>query len=206
MHILVFKKIDLPIPRDKIYRRLGYRDGITSLTFKQKKQIEEYTERALSAIGLKAVALRLPIKKRAGKKILLSKGVVFSSKNLSSLLKDCSEVLLMAASSGNKIMSCIKGDLKKGNMVRAVVADAVASEMTDSALDWMSKYFNRQFLRENKSLTAKRFSCGYADFLLENQKKIYRILNLAKIGIKITRDYMLIPEKSVTAVAGIRER
>jgi len=64
-------------------------------------------------------------------------------------------------------------------------------------------YYNRQLARENKRLTEKRISCGYADFAIENQKKIYFLLKLDKIGINITEKFMLIPEKSATAALGI---
>jgi len=65
-------------------------------------------------------------------------------------------------------------------------------------------YFNRTLLRENRQLLKKRYSAGYGDLLLETQKTIHRLLQLDRIGIRITDSCMLIPEKSVTAVTGIR--
>jgi cobalamin-dependent methionine synthase I len=55
-------------------------------------------------------------------------------------------------------------------------------------------------------LTKKRISCGYSDFSIKYQKKFYKILNLKKLGISITKDYMLVPEKSAIAVLGIKEK
>jgi cobalamin-dependent methionine synthase I len=66
-------------------------------------------------------------------------------------------------------------------------------------------YFNRTLLRENRRLLKNRYSAGYGDLLLETQKILYGLLQLEKIGIRITETCMLIPEKSVTAITGIRE-
>jgi hypothetical protein len=59
--------------------------------------------------------------------------------------------------------------------------------MTDAGLDWIMDYFNQQLRREGKTLLPRRFSAGYADFNLENQKAIYDTLQMEKIGVTITR-------------------
>jgi cobalamin-dependent methionine synthase I len=109
----------------------------------------------------------------------------------------------MGATAGSAIMDAIRGDTAGRDVTRGVVLDAAASEMTDAALDWIMDYFNRTLRRENKSLFKKRFSAGYGDFLLENQKTIYNLLQLDRLGVGITESCMLIPEKSVTAISGI---
>jgi hypothetical protein len=75
--------------------------------------------------------------------------------------------------------------------------------MTDTGLDWIMDYLNQQIRREGKTLLPRRFSAGYADFNLENQKAIYEILQMGKIGVTITSSFILLPEKSVTAISGI---
>ncbi len=50
---------------------------------------------------------------------------------------------------------------------------------------------------------SRRFSAGYADFNLENQRAIYDILQMGKIDVTITSSFILLPEKSVTAISGI---
>lgn len=67
----------------------------------------------------------------------------------------------------------------------------------------MVEFINKEIRREGKKLTQKRYSPGYGDLLLTNQKIIYDILNLKKLRIELTESYMLVPEKSVIAIAGI---
>ena len=110
----------------------------------------------------------------------------------------------MGATAGGEIIEAITQDSSGNDMMRAVVFDATASETVDSALGWITNYFNRSLSRLNQHLTPRRFSAGYGDFSLENQRVIYEALNLEKIGVSLTKTFMLVPEKSVTAVCGVK--
>ena len=203
---IFFDSINISVPRREIFRRLGYRKGITRIGEDQKEIIEDYIEYALSLIHLKGAGRRIFIKKKSFSNIVLSNGIVFESKGLSKMIEDCEEIILMGATAGDDVMKSIGEDTEANQLTRGVILDAVASEMVDASLDWIVDYFNRDLRRENKQLTKRRFSAGYGDFILENQKIIYDTLQLERIGIQINENYILIPEKSVTAVAGIQGR
>ena len=109
----------------------------------------------------------------------------------------------MGATAGADIMDAIMEKTTQGDLQAAVIYDATASEMADAALNWIMEYINHLIRREGKTLLPRRFSAGYADFDLSNQKTIYELLNLDKLGVRITEACILLPEKSVTAVGGI---
>ena len=104
---------------------------------------------------------------------------------------------------GAAVIEAIRRDTAADNLARAVVLDAAASEMVDAALDWMEAFFAQDLRRESRRLTKSRFSCGYGDLALENQKLFHDLLDLKRFGVELTEQYILVPEKSVTAVAGI---
>jgi cobalamin-dependent methionine synthase I len=110
----------------------------------------------------------------------------------------------MGTTAGSAVMAAIAEDTGGNRLTRGVVFDATASEMVDASMDWIISYFARELRRENKALTENRFSAGYGDFLLENQQTIFRLLELERIGVQITASFVLIPEKSVTAIAGVK--
>ncbi|MBN1382019.1 MAG: methionine synthase [Deltaproteobacteria bacterium] len=201
--IVTFDPIVIPLPEKMIYRRLGYKTGVTQVTPAQTTEIQKYVEDAQSIIHLMGTALHLPIAERSAVDIRLENGVTFHSRKLSTFLSKSTEVLIMAATAGNDIMEAIRKDTTGSNVTRGVVLDATASEMVDAALDWIVAYFNQLLRRENRTVTQSRFSAGYGDFPLTDQVVIHKILNLEKIGVSITESCMLIPEKSVTAIAGI---
>ncbi len=200
-----FDSIVVPAPRDLILRRLGYKKGKTQLSSAQAGEIEDFIEDALLEIQLKGAAVRVPIARKLNSEIVLSTGQAIRSGQVADLLKNSIEVLLIGATAGQRIMDAIRQDSARNNLTRAVVLDAVASEMADAALDWIIGYFNHELSRGRFRLTRRRFSAGYGDFPLENQRWIHEALALDRIGVAITGTCMLVPEKSVTAVLGVEE-
>jgi len=201
--IVFLEKIVIEPPRAKIYQRLGFKKRTTKITSNQQKETDRFINEASSLISLKGSLLRLAINHNDGEKIILAGDLTFTSKKLSAFLRECKEAVLMGTTTGNSIMEAIKEKTNQDNLAAAVVYDATASEIVDAGLDWIMDYLNQQVRRERKTLLPRRFSAGYADFDLKNQKAIYQKLQMEKIGVTITPSFILLPEKSVTAVSGI---
>lgn len=199
-----FHSIKIATPRDAIYKRLGYKKGMTQIDSILSDEIERYIGEALSLIDLRGSALILKIEDRSDTEIHLEGGVLLESVSLAWMLVGSAEVLIMAATAGESIMSAITADVLSANVTRGVVLDAAASEVVDAALDWIMAYYHQTLLRQRKTLIKRRFSAGYGDFALENQRLIYNLLMLERLGVSITESCILVPEKSVSALAGIR--
>lgn len=187
-------------------RRLGYRRDRTRIGPDRLREVEAALVEAADLIELKGSALVLDASVDPAGDIALATGEALRSAGLARMLSGSDRVLLMGATAGPGIVEEIRSDTLSGNLTRAVVLDAVASEMTDCALDWISAHVSRQMRREGLELTPARFSAGYGDFGLENQKIMHELLHLRDIGVEITEAFLLVPEKSVTAVAGLRKR
>jgi cobalamin-dependent methionine synthase I len=202
---MVFHTIRIAPPRQKIYQRLGYHRQVTQISPQQQALTDHQIDEALSLIHLQGVARRVPIVDRQKGVIILKNQVRLESENLAAFLRECDEVLVMGATAGEEIMAAIRHDLATEAVTRAVVFDATASEMADGALEWLMDYTRQALLREGKILLDRRYSAGYGDFALENQQFFHTLLALELIGVRITEQSILIPEKSVTAVTGVRK-
>ncbi len=200
-----FDSIAAATPAERIYRRLGYRRGITNLPAGDRNALEDAIERAESLIRLKGAGRRFSIERSNSQEIVLLSGTVFRSEALARYMENCRELVLIGATAGRGIIAAIEEETNRGNLSRAVIFDAAASEIVDAALDWLSGFYRGLLRRENKRLLKRRFSAGYGDFALENQKTVFELLALDRLGVRVTEQAILIPEKSVTAVVGIRE-
>ncbi|HOM03435.1 MAG TPA: vitamin B12 dependent-methionine synthase activation domain-containing protein [Acetivibrio sp.] len=185
-----------------ILTRLGYRKTTTILDDNYKKKLAENINKGLMLCNTKGVFGTFKITKRDEEFVELENGVILKSKSLSKLLSGSMDVVLMAATVGKEIVDRIVDEINKDGAF-AVILDAVASETADAALDWMVDFINRMIRREGKKLTKMRYSPGYGDLPLSNQKLIFDTLNLERLGISITERFMLVPEKSVIAIAGV---
>jgi hypothetical protein len=182
-----FNNISIETPFAQIYRRLGFRKGVTDLSPRDQAETEGNIETALSLIRLQGAARRLPVLLEGKSSVRLPEEATFESRRLLKFLGGSDEILLMGATAGPEIMAAIQEDAAGRNVTRGVVLDATASETVDAALDWIMTFY----------------SAGYGDLALENQRTMYRLLALEKIGVEITETCILIPEKSVTAITGI---
>ena len=116
------------------------------------------------------------------------------------LLKDCSRVILMAATLGNEAERLLRRSQIR-DMSDAVILDAAASaaveNVCDNLCEDLEEYFAPGFLTD-------RFSPGYGDLSMSVTEDIIAILDATKrIGLSVTRSLMMSPVKSITAFAGV---
>lgn len=187
----------------QVYRALGHASE-TTVSDALKKELSRYIEEARGFVALKGACLRLDVLKITAKEIHLEEKIVFKSSDLALFLKGASQVLIFGATAGQKIMDAVAQKTAAKDLTRAVVYNAVAGEMVDDALTWLSQYCSHQIRRENLVLDTRRFSAGYGDFDIKYQKVFWEHLKLDAIGVVLTDAYCLVPEKSVTAISGIR--
>lgn len=88
------------------------------------------------------------------------------------------------------------------NVAHAAAAQAVCAALIESYCDETEAE-----IAAAAGLHLKpRFSPGYGDWRLEDQRQLLMLLDCAKrIGLTLTDGYMLTPIKSVTAVIGLTE-
>ena len=151
------------------------------------------------------VYLRVKITERTPESIHLENGHHFQSKSLSRLLQNSMEVVFMAGTVGREIVDAIRDEVNK-DAALGVILDAAASQTADLILDWMMDYMNSLIAMQGFRLTKHRYSPGYGDLPLKYQKVIFEAMDLRKLGLELTEKYMLTPEKSVIAIAGIEAK
>ena len=135
--------------------------------------------------------------------VLLDNGTVFRSKALVRYVGKARELFLFGATLGSGV------DIALRRMALTSVAEAGAGQAVAAAL--IETYCDdcceelRKRLPEGKHLKW-RFSPGYGDWSLEEQKILFPVLGCAHaIGLTLTESCMMAPVKSVTAVMAVTE-
>ena len=196
--------IPLPVPERKIYSRLGYNRHLTKMSEGQLEKVESAIVQGVSLCHLRGVWARFQITKWTAERVEFGDGNVFESSKLAVLLKECESLALFAVTAGAEIVEKASELAAQGDGVGALAYDAAGSEMVDAAAEWMQQYLNQQFKRNREILTKRRFSPGYGDLGLKNQAILFKLLDIEKLGVKLTEDFLMTPEKTVTAIAGIK--
>lgn len=123
---------------------------------------------------------------------------VFSSKRLADNLKGCSRVCVFGATLGTECDRLLRTysstDITKTAVLQACLASKI-EEVCDSLEDK---------LRAEGLTLRQRYSPGYFDLDISENKKIFELIDLTKrIGLAITDTCQMVPTKSVTAFIGI---
>jgi len=130
--------------------------------------------------------------------------MILRSKSLCEFLEGADQCVIMSATLGPRIDSRM-GILQLTNMSMAYLFDLVCLHYLEMKLDAWESNFRKVVEGESKFLT-QRFSPGYGDLPLETQGEVLDYLDAQKrIGIELTGNFLMIPQKSVTAILGISE-
>lgn len=199
----VFRHIRPTYDRKLIYVRLGFKRGTTALNHTDEASFEELIQKCEGLCDITVAYRTMGVHSNRDGVIVLEDGTVFKGKALGELLSCSDNVVLMASTAGKRVGETINELMNSGRASEAVVLDAAASEIVDAGLDFVMDYIRTQIRKEGKALTRMRFSPGYGDFVIEQQRDFARLLDIGQLGISLTEACILLPEKSVMAIAGI---
>lgn len=198
-----FDSIPAEPDRSMILTRLGYRKTTTVMDERQESFLEEGIRLCRLLCRPRGIYQRFGITENSVRQLTLHNGVTFESESLCRLLEKSHEAVLMAATVGRDITERISKEIAQGEAALGLILDAAASETADACLDWMMSFVNRLLEKEGVRLTNRRYSPGYGDLGLHYQRMVFDALKLEKLDLYLTETYMLVPEKSVIAIAGI---
>ncbi len=200
----IIERIPVILPERDIFFRLKFNIHKTEVDDEQRKKILSVINSGFSACEPRGVWLRDDIESNSGTSVVFGSGVEFKSKSVCDLLSGSHAAVFMGVTVGPAVIDLASSAVNIGDGASAVIFDAVGSETAEAAIEWLNRYIAQQIKRRGEILTSMRFSAGYGDFLLENQRHFFELLKLEDLGIKLTDRYIFIPEKTVTAVAGIK--
>ncbi len=184
----------------KRYLRIsgGNDDGLDSL-------IDELSQKALTLLCPKSILNRFSVTHEDGGIRINGTDIVFGGNLVKSVFDGCDEIFIFAATLTLQSESLLKQCFAKST-VDGIVCDSVLTAMIESYCDEIDDSICKQVAKEGKTAT-RRISCGYGDFPLSCQKDILDILNAPKfLGIKLNENNMMLPNKTVTAVMGVKKR
>ncbi len=91
-----------------------------------------------------------------------------------------------------------------GDLARAAVMSAAANVRAEDCCDRICASLKSEYAGQGL-VTTPRFSPGFGDYPLENQKMFFRLLPCEKqLRMELTKDFLITPSKSVTALVGLR--
>lgn len=133
---------------------------------------------------------------------VLIDGTELKSAALKKNLDGCDEAIIFASTIGAETDRFISAQFAI-SPANAIIADAIATATIELYCDMLFEELGRSFEKEELFLRP-RFSPGYGDLTLDNQKFFMEQTDASKrCGIYLTRSMMLTPAKSITGITGL---
>lgn len=124
----------------------------------------------------------------------------FDSGKLKNVLAPCRKAILFLTTLGDDIDRLIKHKVAK-RLSYGYILDAAASVAVESGTEALIEQIEDE-LDENVEITL-RYSPGYCDWALREQKKLFNILPHERIGVTLNKSFLMSPRKSISGLAGI---
>ncbi|HOK39411.1 MAG TPA: hypothetical protein PLD27_00020 [bacterium] len=197
--IQTLKNYQIHLSVEQVLTRLGYNKYKTQIDEKTKKLITQLMNEAQIFIEPRGRFSLTKIQKKNDNTILfLEIDYLLESKSLTKHIKNSDSIILLSGTIGEQIIKEIESYFQKGENEKGVILDAIASELAENNIEYIEKVAINRYKKIGQKIDF-RFSPGYGDLKLNEQIIFEKILKISELGILINENYILIPEKSITA-------
>lgn len=184
------------ISYEQVLIRMGANKYKTKVDLKNEKTILESIEFVEKVLKPKHT-ISFATKKVTDNKIYLNDFVI-DSKDILKLLENSNLVYGFVATIGKELDNKINFLLEEKNVYLAYIYDSIGSVAIESYVDKICNDIKTKYPK-----TTMRFSPGYGDWTIDNQKAFLNWLGADKIEITLSETYQMSPRKSVSAIFGV---
>ncbi len=197
MNTQIVNLLPFTIPDESLFNKMG-RKRKTKLSSRIKNNVTKATLEVEQFAEPKAMYKVVSLENEDD--TILLDGVQFESKKLHHLLEACDKVVVFLITLGEKVDELVRKHSKEQPHY-GYILDSAASIAVESAAQHFQKLIEEKV--NGQGQTSLRYSPGYCDWPLSEQKKIFEILPHEKFDINLSDTFLMSPLKSITGIIGI---
>jgi len=200
----IIKDIKLNIDREEVLRYQGYSKKRVKTPNQNILQItEEEINRGYNLFKPQGIYSLIKITCFTSKGgVNLENGLTFRlPKSIINQLKGVSHFLVGVVTIGGLIEKKVSELFSQGDYPRALALDAVGTVAVEDFSREVRK-LARQEVKEQGCKTSRHFSPGYGGWEVSQQEIIFKSILTDNIGVRLTKGYMMLPQKSLSWAIG----
>jgi hypothetical protein len=198
--ITVLDPLPVEVPRPLVLLRLGYRRP-EQVPARTGALIDAVLAHGAGRLAPKAVCGEFEVVAAPPDRVEFGGVLRAASRSLCERLLGCRRAVLFAATIGPAAETWIHDLADRGEMTNSLLADAYASAAAIALGTAIEKVVLGR-LRDAGLEATKRYAPGYGDWDLADQTPLCSLIEVARIGITVTADHLMIPAKSLSGVIG----
>ncbi len=194
-------QVDIEIDRKQVCRYIGY-GADYKLPARISSLIDEYIENAHYLIEPSYSYVIRDIKRVQGSIVVIEDSIVFRSRAIAELLQQCCKVSVFVATIDNRLEEIACQLAEDGLVLRSAVLDAIGSSAAEGVAEFVQGRIG-EAANGQGLIISQRFSPGYCDWEIGQQKMVFRAVGGDSAGIRLTEGCLMIPRKSISGIIGI---
>jgi cobalamin-dependent methionine synthase I len=192
------------INKDQVFRDIGYAPNFEP-SARMISLVNDYVDNAHNLTEPSYSHVTKDIKSVQGSRAVLEDFIVFESEVIARLLERARKVAVFTLTIGNRLENTAAQLARDGLILQAAVLDAVGSGIAEKLADFVQDRLGD--LAHAQGLTiSRRFSPGYCDWNVSQQKMVFKAMNGDFAGVNLTDGCLMLPRKSISGIIGIGPR
>ena len=193
--------VDIEIDKKQLCHYIGYNDN-HNLSAHISSLIDDYAEHAHHLINPLYSYVVKDVEWARGSIALIEDSIIFKSQVITQLLEHCHQVAIFLVTIGKYLEETAFQLAKDGLILQATVLDAIGSGAVEKVADFVQDRI-KEIAEAQGLVTSRRFSPGYCDWNVGQQRMLFYALTGNTLGIRLTGECLMIPQKSISGIIGI---
>lgn len=128
--------------------------------------------------------------------------ITFESNVIARLLEKSDKVAVFALTIGNRLEEMVRHMADNRYVLQATVLDAIGSSVAENLADFVQGKIE-ELANSQGQFISRRFSPGYCDWGIGQQKMVFQALKGDTAGVRLTDMCLMVPQKSISGIIGI---
>lgn len=197
----ILKSLECTISKKEVLKRLHYFQHTMTLNSRIEQQIDQGIDEGYIFMEPKAVFETYNVDKKDGCYIISEIDYVIESKLLLKHLGIIDKITLFVCTIGNGLPERVGTLLGQKKIGDAAILDAVGSAAIEGVADRVNTIIQKEARLKGYQLRS-RFSPGYGDWRITEQRALLHALQSEQIDVSLTDACVMVPEKSISAIIG----
>lgn len=194
-------QVEIELDKRHILRRIGYKDDCEPSS-RIAALISDHVQIAKQLIKPSYSYVISNIDMVRESNIFIGECVVFRSHVIARLLEQCQQVGAFLVTIGNKLEDEAARLADERSILESYVMDAIGSSAVEKIAELLEAEIRKTASTEGLCIS-RRFSPGYCDWSIRQQKELFRMVDGGSVGVRLTAGYLMIPQKSISGIVGI---
>lgn len=167
-----------------------------------EKLFEDKTTVCLENIAPKAIYDGFELEKVERDSVHFKCGNTFSGPHIAKILTGSKSAILYIYTLGSRVDQIIAEESQSRDILASIIMDIITTSLLGILGGFVAEKIKKEGIKHKNWGSTCAYSPGQYKWTIEEQKKIFELVDGKRIGVELNESYLMVPFKSVSGVYG----